>query len=267
MKVKPMKDGQGLLDGLKKVAKDLKQPAKVVGKEVVKELVPIAKDVAKEAIKQKMSGSSKEGKEGGFLVTGSILAGVLANELMKKKGNGIYTAGVKMTPQQTRNLRRGGAITLKKEMLDDAARFAIDMTEAQAKKVMDKLKKNKGVKITMEMLKDLVDKKTGGSIFGKVASVVAPIIAEKVIDAGAKALEKKIDGAGHVEGHGIYSSGVRMGDGIFTAGSGVGIPIQTGSPYLLQGSPASKPFIDSGLLTKSKKPTGKSKSGEGMCLM
>lgn len=255
--------GDGLLSGLKKVAKDLKEPAKVVGKEVVKELVPIVKDVAKEAIKQKMSGSSKDEKEkeGGFLVTGSILAGVLANELMKKKGNGIYTAGVRMTPQQTRNLRRGGAITLKKEMIDDAARFAMDMTEAQAKKVMDKLKKNKGVKITMDMLKDLVDKKTGGSIFGKVASVVAPIIAEKVIDAGAKALEKKIDGAG------IYSSGVRMGNGIFAAGSGVGIPIQTGSPYLLQGSPASKPFIDSGLLTKSKKPTGKSKSGAGMCLM
>ena len=253
--------GDGLLSGLKKLGKDLKQPAKVVGKEVVKELVPIVKDVAKEAIKQKMSGSSKGEKEGGFLVTGSILAGVLANELMKKKGNGIYTAGVRMTPQQTRNLRRGGAITLKKEMLDDTARFVMDMSEAQAKKVMDKLKKNKGVKITMEMLKDLVDKKTGGSIFGKVASVVAPIIAEKVIDAGAKALEKKIDGAG------IYSSGVRMGNGIFTAGSGVGIPIQTGSPYLLQGSPASKPFIDTGLLTKSKKPTGKSKSGAGMCLM
>jgi hypothetical protein len=261
MKVKDI-HGDGLLSGLKKVGKQLKQPAKDIGKEVLKELVPIAKETAKEAIKQKMSGSKKE-NEGGFLVTaGTIGATLLANELMKNQGNGIYTAGVRLSPQQSRNLRMGKGVTLKKEMIDEAGRFLMGLGEAEAKKVMKALSKNKGVKITRDMLKEVIDKKSGKGIFGKIAAVAAPIIAERVIDAGAKAIEKKIDGSG------IYSSGVRSGRGIFAAGSGMGnaLPIQLGTPYMLANSPGNKPFIDTGILTGSKNSTRVSKQGSGVCM-
>jgi hypothetical protein len=257
MKVKSMKEGEGLLDGLKKIGKDLKQPAKMVGKEVLKEIVPIAKESAKEAIKSKMSGSKPE-KEGGFLVTaGTIGATLLADQLIKNQGKGIYSAGIRMSPQQTRNIRMGKGITLNKKMMGDAERYVMSMGEEQAKKVMKALSKNKGVKITMDMIKDLVDKKTGKGIFGKVASVVAPIIAEKVIDAGAKALEKKIDGAGFRT----------AGAGFMTAGAGIGIPIQTGSPYAMRNSAQMTPFIDSGLLNGTSAHSRNSKRGSGMCVM
>ncbi len=264
-----MKDGEGFLSGLKKIGKELKQPAKEIGKEVGKEVINIAKEGAKQAVREKMSKSSKKEKEGGFLVTaGTIGATLLADHLMKK-GNGIYSAGVRMSPQQSRNLRMGKGITLKKEMLDDAGRYAMDMGEAEAKKVMKALSKNKGIKITMNMLKNLVDKKTGGSIFGNIARVVAPIIAEKVIDKGADFASKKLEGAGHgcgcddKKGDGIFASGA----GFRTAGAGMDMmPIQTGSYAMLKSSPANKPFIDSGLLNGSKRGSGISKRGAGVCL-
>lgn len=258
MKVKSMKSGEGFLDGLKSVGRVVAPVAKEIGKEVGKEAITLAKEGAKQAVREKMSSSDKKttDKKGGFLVTaGTIGATLLANELMKKKGNGIYSAGVRMTPQQVRSLRRGGAITLKKEMLGDAGRFVMDFGEKEAKKILDALKKNKGVKMTADMFRDIVDMKNGGSIFGNVARVVAPIIAEKVIDKVADVASKKLEGAG------IFTAGA----GIFTAGAGVEIPIQTGSPYMLKSSPANSPYISSGLLTGNKEGSGMGRRGAGLC--
>lgn len=248
-----MKSGEGFLDGLKSVGRVVAPVAKEIGKEVGKEAITLAKEGAKQAVREKMSKGSSDkkttDKKGGFLVTaGTIGATLLANELMKKKGNGIYSAGVRMTPQQVRSLRRGGAITLKKEMLGDAGRFVMDFGEKEAKKILDALKKNKGVKMTADMFRDIVDMKSGGSIFGNVARVVAPIIAEKVIDKVADVASKKLEGAG-----------------IFTAGAGVEMPIQTGSPYMLKSSPASSPYISSGLLTGNKEGSGMGRRGAGLC--
>jgi len=253
-----MKDGEGFLSGLKKIGKELKQPAKEIGKEVGKEVINIAKEGAKQAVREKMSKSSKKEKEGGFLVTaGTIGATLLADQLIKNQGKGIYSSGVRMSPQQTRNLRMGKGITLNKKMMGDAERYVMSMGEEQAKKVMKALSKNKGIKITMGMLNDLVDKKTGKGIFGKVASVVAPIIAEKVIDKGADFASKKLEGSGFRT----------AGAGIMTAGAGIGIPIQTGSPYAMRNSAQMTPFIDSGLLNGTSAHSRNSKRGSGMCVM
>ena len=62
----------------------------------------------------------------------------------------------------------------------------------------------------------------------KDPEALAPIIAEKVIDAGVSVAKKKI-------GDGIFAAGAGMGEGIFSAGvrGGDMLPIQTGTPAWL----------------------------------
>ena len=137
-----------------------------------------------------------------------------------------FTVPVYLSPAQSRSLRSGRGITLKPSMLGDAGRYVMSVDEAVAKKLMDAFRKNKGVKLIKDMVKDIVDRKSGGSIFGAVARIVAPVIAEKLIDVGVTAAKKKIDGSG-----------------IFAAGSGMSevLPIQTGAPALLQSAGSSVP--------------------------
>jgi len=240
MKVKQM-NGDGFLDGLKKVGKVLEPVGvalKPVAKEVGKELIDLAAQTAKDKAREKMT--KKEGQ--GF--SGMVLAPETVDQLFKKYGDGIYSAGVSMSPAQSRSLRSGRGITMKSSMLGDGHRYEMMMDAGMVKKLMDAFRKNKGVKIVKDMVKDIVDRKSGGSIFGAVARVVAPIIAEKLIDVGVTAAKKKIDGAG-----------------IFAAGSGMSdeLPIQTGTPALLQSSPASDPFVPSQLLTVSQPPASSRK--------
>ena len=252
MKVKPMTEGSGLLDGLKKVGKVLK-PAAValapVAKEVAKEGLDLLGQAAKDKAREKMA-KPKEPKAGGSLA-GMVLAPMVIDQLLKRTGNGIYSAGVSLSPAQSRSLRSGRGITLKPSMLGDAGRYVMSVDEAVAKKLMDAFRKNKGVKMVREMMSDMIDRKSGGSLFGNVARVLAPIIAEKVIDAGVAAGKKKL-------GDGIFAAGAGMGEGIFSAGvrGGDMLPIQTGTPALLQSSPASDPIVPSQLLTVSQPSTG-----------
>ena len=237
--------GDGFLDGLKKVAKVLK-PVGValapVGKEVAKEGLDLLGQAAKEKAREKMA-KPKETKGGSL--AGMILAPMVIDQILKRMGNGIYSAGVSLSPAQSRSLRSGRGITLKPSMLGDAGRYVMSVDEAVAKKLMDAFRKNKGVKMVREMMPDVIDRKSGGSLFGNVARVLAPIIAEKVIDAGVSAGKKKL-------GDGMH------GSGIFAAGAGMSemMPIQTGTPYLLQSSPASDPFVPSQLLTVSQPSAG-----------
>jgi hypothetical protein len=236
-------NGDGFLDGLKSVGKVLKPVGvalKPVAKEVGKELLDLAAQAAKDKAREKMTKKPKEGKG----LSGMVLAPETVDQLFKKYGDGIYSAGVSMSPAQSRSLRSGRGITMKSSMLGDGHRYEMMMDAGMVKKLMDAFRKNKGVKIVKELVKDIVDRKSGGSIFGAVARIVAPIITEKLIDVGVTAAKKKIDGSG-----------------IFAAGSGMSevLPIQTGTPALLQSSPASEPFVPSQLLTVSQPPASSRK--------
>ena len=317
MRVKQMKDGSGFLEGLKKVGKVLApvgEALKPVGKEIGKEAISILGDLAKEKAKEKMA----------------------SKPATTTKGSGIYSAGVNLSPAQSRSLRSGRGITVKPAMLDEAGRYVMSLSDEMAKKMMKAFQSNKGVKMTKEMFEDLVDRKSGGSMWGAVGRVLGPIIVDKLIDVGVSAAQKKLEGSGrgprvfkkgqlrtmdHVqgdrtEGDGFLDNFVKQvsqyrpsdiqkikpgkalqdlqsgklhgeifkitnpimreqsgapspyqvkGSGIYSAGAGVfsaGVrggdmmPIQTGTPYLLQSSPASDPFVPSQLLTVSQSSTG-----------
>ena len=149
--------GDGFFDDVKSVGKKL-------GREALDVAVPIAKEYAKKMIKDAIK--------------------------KKMEGEGLYAANVgrgfrmKMSPAQVRTIKKGGAIQLNREMLDEAGRFAMEL-KPEAMALLEKaLKNSKGMRVTRDSMLDLMDMKKGGSILTEVGKIVAPMVAEKMIEMG-----------------------------------------------------------------------------------
>jgi len=166
VKVKQM--GSGILDDTKAVVKRL-------GKEAVDIALPIAKEYAKE---------------------------VITKAVKKKMGDGLYAANVgrgfrmTMSPAQVRNLKRGGAVQLNRDMLDEAGRFAMELKPEIMDSLEKALSKSKGLRVSRDHLMDLIDTKKGGSVLSEAVKIVAPIVAQKMMEmglakAGGDILEEK----------------------------------------------------------------------------
>lgn len=155
VRVKKMGDG---------IFEDIKNTGKKLGREALDVAVPLAKEYAKKMIK----------------------------DAIKKKleGDGLYAANVgrgfrvKMSPAQVRSIKKGGAIQLNSDMLDEAGRFAMEL-KPEAMALLEKaLKNSKGMRVTREHMMDLMDTKKGGSLLTEVGKIVAPMVAKKLMDMG-----------------------------------------------------------------------------------
>jgi hypothetical protein len=156
-KVKKM-NGEGIVEDAKSVVKRL-------GKEAVDVALPIAKELATKMIK---------------------------DAIKKKMGDGLYAANVnmgrgihmKMSAAQLRSIKKGGAIQLNSDMLDEAGRFAMEL-KPEAMALLEKaLSKSKGMRVTRDHMVDLMDMKKGGSVLTEVGKIVAPMVAQKMLEMG-----------------------------------------------------------------------------------
>lgn len=198
----------------------------------------------------------------------------LASNYAKSKLGGMAMP-IKMSPAQKRTLKKGGAITIKPAMISDGANEALALLPANAKKILGALNNNKSIRYALRQGEDLVNRMTGKGIMD-IAMPVMRAVAPALIDLASNAIKKKVSGGamgirsmkksvmssngspyvpfvhkGSLDtGAGIYPAG---GAGIYPAGkSGCGmmygygmdtLPIQLGSPFISQNSPAMKPFI------------------------
>jgi hypothetical protein len=234
------KKGEGFLD-------DLKSFGLSAAKDVGRELIPIAKDYAISAAK---------------------------SALTKKTGTGLYAtrgSGYTLSPAQARSLMAGKGVQLKQSMM--GGDYEMEMTPAMEKKLARAFAKGKGMRVGAHNLKGV---KKGGFIVPMLmtaARIAAPILIEKLAEAGIKKLGGKMGGdvldntkfmaglamgkvpkkkggyIGQMPPMGAFSRIPKGGMGLF-AGGGMNTPdgvetevIQTGSPYQNTNSPAMNPFI------------------------
>jgi hypothetical protein len=203
--------GEGFLE-------DLKSFGLSAAKDVARELAPIAKDYAISAAK---------------------------SALTKKEGKGLYAAmprgsGFTLTPAQGRALVAGKGIQLKPSMV--GGEYELEMTPAMEKKMMRTFAKGKGMRVSHKNLKGV---KKGGFVVPLLmtaARIAAPIIIEKLAEAGIKKLGGGAGEGGYIgqmPSMGAFSRIPKGGMGLFAGGD----VIQTGSPYQSTDSPAMSPFI------------------------
>ena len=194
--VRIKKMGDGFFDDVKSVGKKL-------GREALDVAVPIAKEYAKKMIKDAIK--------------------------KKMEGEGLYAANVgrgfrmKMSPAQVRTIKKGGAIQLNREMLDEAGRFAMEL-KPEAMALLEKaLKNSKGMRVTRDSMMDLMDMKKGGSILTEVGKIVAPMVAKKIMEMG---LAKAGMGTPIEDQQFSLSDVARTGKRIFGGKKGMGTPIE-----------------------------------------
>jgi len=229
-KVKKM--GDGFFDDVKSVGKKL-------GREALDVAVPIGKEYAKKMIK---------------------------DAIKKKMGDGLYAANVgrgfrmKMSPAQVRTIKKGGAIQLNRDMLDEAGRFAMEL-KPEAMLMLEKaLSRSKGLRLTRDHMLDLMDMKKGGSILTEVGKIVAPMVAEKLMEmglskVGGDILEEKfsINDVGRTGKRlfGMGNKGKRGGD-ILEEKFSINDIGRTGKRLFGMGKPFSKKQLTQIILDKNK---------------
>lgn len=230
VRVKKMGDG---------IFEDVKSVGKKLGREALDVAVPILKEEAKKMIK---------------------------DAIKKKMGEGLYAANVgrgfrmKMSAAQVRSLKKGGAVQLNREMLDEAGRFAMEL-KPEAMALLEKaLKNSKGMRVTREHMMDLMDTKKGGSILTEVGKIIAPMVAEKLMEmgiakAGGDILEEKfsINDIGRTGKRlfGMGKKGKRGGD-ILEEKFSINDVGRTGKRLFGMGKPFSKKQLTKIILDKNK---------------
>jgi hypothetical protein len=230
VRVKKMGDG---------IFEDVKSVGKKLGREALDVAVPILKEEAKKMIK---------------------------DAIKKKMGEGLYAANVgrgfrmKMSAAQVRSLKKGGAIQLNRDMLDEAGRFAMEL-KPEAMALLEKaLSKSKGMRVTREHMMDLMDTKKGGSILTEVGKIVAPMVAQKLMEmgiakAGGDILEEKfsINDIGRTGKRlfGMGKKGKRGGD-ILEEKFSINDVGRTGKRLFGMGKPFSKKQLTKIILDKNK---------------
>lgn len=119
----------------------------------------------------------------------------LASDYAKSKVGGMMMMPVMCSPAQRRTLKKGGAITIKPDMIMEQAQHALAMLPATAKKVLGSLSKNKGVRLALKQGEDLVDRMTGKGLFDIVKSV-GKAVAPTLIDLASKEAKRRVSGEG-----------------------------------------------------------------------
>jgi len=154
-----------------------------------------------------------------------------------------------MSQAQARALMAGKGVQLKKEMM--GGDYEMKMTPAMEKKLAKAFAKGKGMRVSSQ---NLMEVKKGGFVVPLLmtaARVAAPIIIEKLAEAGIKKL-----GGGKKGGskfgqdmnkllHGNHGAGLFAGGGMSDPNSVMSEVIQTGSPYQSTASPAMTPYMPS----------------------
>jgi hypothetical protein len=118
----------------------------------------------------------------------------LASNYAKNKLGGMAMP-IKMSPAQKRTLKKGGAITIKPEMISDVANEALALLPANAKKILGALNNNKSIRYSLRQGEDLVNRMTGKGIMD-LAMPVMRAVAPALIDLASNAIKKKVSGEG-----------------------------------------------------------------------
>jgi hypothetical protein len=134
----------------KGVGKKLLKGAKILGKELYDIAAPVAKEIARDMVKQKLQ------EYGAPAPAGKGLYAAM-------KGKGMR---VKMSAAQVRSLKKGGAIQLKPSMFEELGRYAMEFKPQIMSMVEKALAKNKGMRVSMEDIENLMDMKKGKGIEG-----------------------------------------------------------------------------------------------------
>ena len=190
-----------------------------VVKSVGKAVAPIAVDAGTKYLKKRISGGAspyvsgayseamdRHSAGGGFFdVVKSVGKAVapMAVDLGRKMIKDKYGFGIDLSQAQMRSLKKGGAIQINPRQILEQGKQLLQLLPQSAKKLIGALKKNKGMRLMLKEGEDVIDKLTGGSIFGSIFKAVAPAL----IDAGASFVGKKLSGRG--AGGGIYPAGTR----------------------------------------------------------
>jgi hypothetical protein len=119
----------------------------------------------------------------------------LASDYAKKRLSGGMAMPINLSPAQKRTLKKGGAITIKPEMVSDVAKQALAMLPATAKKVLGSLSKNKGIRVALKQGEDVIDRMTGKGLFD-VAKAVGKVVAPIAIDLASKEAKRRVSGEG-----------------------------------------------------------------------
>jgi len=133
-----------------------------------------------------------------------------------------YGFGITLSPAQIRSLKKGGAIQIKPSQILEEGKQILQLLPQSAKKLMSALGKSKGMRLLLKEGEDVVDRLSGGSIFGVLGRLASSLlggdgirpagtrgqgffgdmakkgikaIAPMVVDAGADMLKKKMGGA------------------------------------------------------------------------
>ena len=212
--------GAGFLD-------DLKSFGLSAAKDVGKELLPVAKDYAISAAKEYLT----------------------KKPASAPAGKGLYAtrgSGYSLSPAQARALAVGKGVQLKPSMM--GGEYEMKMTPAMEKKLMKAFAKGKGMRVSSQ---NLMEVKKGGFIMPMLmtaARIAAPILIEKLADAGLKKLGGKKGGSKMGQDlskmlHGNHGAGLYAGGGMSDPDGVMSEVIQSGSPYQSTNSPAMNPFV------------------------
>jgi len=140
----------------KGVGKKVYKALKSVGREVYDVAAPAVKEVAREMLKQKLQ--EYAGTDSG--------KGLYAGP--GPKGRGMR---MKMSAAQVRTLKKGGAIQIKPAMFEDMGRYAMEFKPAVMSAVEKALAKNKGMRVSLQDLENVMDMKKGMGILDQKFSV------------------------------------------------------------------------------------------------
>jgi len=126
----------------------------------------------------------------------SIRPSMLEGEEVHSGEKGGMSLPINMSASQKRTLKKGGAITIKPAMIMKDAKEALSLLPASAKKIMNSMMKNKGIRYSIKQGEELVDRMTGKGIFGKPFDrFVRRVLGKKAKDTlykGAEVLKKPL---------------------------------------------------------------------------
>ena len=165
-----------------------------VVKSVGKAVAPTLIDLASQEAKRRVSG------QGIFDVVKSVGSAVaptlidLASDYAKGKLGGMALP-LHISTAQKRTLKKGGAITIKPDMIMEDAKQALAMLPATAKKVLGSLSKNKGIRVALKQGEDVIDRMTGKGLFDIVKSV-GKAVAPTLIDLASQEAKRRVSGEG-----------------------------------------------------------------------
>ena len=118
------------------------------------------------------------------------------------KGMGM-SLPLKISVAQKRTLKKGGAITIKPDMIMKDAEEALALLPASAKKIMSSIVKNKGIRYALKQGEDLVNKITGKGLFEDFFTKTLPKVGHDIGRAFAPIPEVNPFDLGYKLGHDV----------------------------------------------------------------